>query len=83
MSATTVKLEEPLLREIRSVKPRGQTLTAYVREALSRDLRRRKLQQAAEEYRELLDSNADERRELDEWAQAPLATPPRKRRRKP
>jgi hypothetical protein len=70
------------LREIRSVKPRGQTLTAYVREALERDLRRFRLQRAAEEFQRFLDSNSEERAEHKDWSEAPLAQAPRSKHRK-
>jgi hypothetical protein len=81
MSATTVKLDAELLKAIASVKPRAQTLSAYVREALHRDLRRRQMREAAEKYRALLRNNPAERKALDEWEAAPLATEPRRRRK--
>jgi hypothetical protein len=81
MSATTVKLEERLLREIRAVKPREQSLAAYVREAVERDLLRRKLKSAAEEYQTFLNTNADEQDELETWERASLVVAPRRRHR--
>lgn len=80
MGATTVKLEEALLKEIRSVKPREQTLAAYVREALERDLRRRRLLDAAREYQSFLAANPAERDAMETWADAPLATQPPRRK---
>jgi hypothetical protein len=82
MSATTVKLDGELLRAIAAVKSPKQTLSAYVREALQRDLRRLQMRQAAETYAKLLRTNASEREAMDEWEAAPLATDPRIRRRK-
>lgn len=81
MAATTVKLEQPLLGEIQSVKPRDQTLAAYVREALERDLRRRKLTAAAHEYQAFLAAHPDEQKELNAWSEAPLVRPSRRRKR--
>jgi hypothetical protein len=81
MSATTVKLEAELLREIRSVKPKDKTLTAYVREAVERDVARRKLRQAAEQYQAFLRDHPGEGEDLAAWERAPLAVPPRGRRR--
>jgi hypothetical protein len=81
MSATTVKLEAELLREIRSVKPKDKTLTAYVREAVERDVARRKLRQAAEQYQAFLRDHPDEQDDVAAWERAPLATSPRRRRR--
>ena len=80
MAATTVKLDAELLREISTVKPDEQTLSAYVREALQRDVRRQQMRRAAEAYVALLRDNPKEREALDEWEAAPLATNPRSRR---
>jgi predicted transcriptional regulator len=81
MSATTVKLDADLLEAIAAAKPRTQTLSAFVREALHRELRRQQMRTAAEKYRALLRSNAAERKALDEWEAAALATAPRRRRK--
>jgi len=81
MSATTVKLDGELLRAIAGVKPAAQTLSAFVREALHRDLRRQQMRQAAEQYRALLQSNPAERKALEQWEAAPLAIAPRRRRK--
>lgn len=79
MTATTVKLEGALLKEIQACKPRRQTLAAYVREALEGDLRRRRLAIAARDYEAFLVSNPDERTEMEQWAEGPLATPVKRR----
>ncbi|MBM4362624.1 MAG: hypothetical protein FJ104_08075 [Deltaproteobacteria bacterium] len=81
MSATTVKLEAALLKEIRSVKPASQSLSAYVREAVERDVMRRKMRDAAERYRALLEEHSEEAADLATWEAAPLATPPREARK--
>ncbi len=80
MAATTVKLEDSLLKEIRAVKPRDQTLAAYVREALERDLLRRRLAVAAGDYAAFLAANPEERDEMERWAEAPLAKPGKRRK---
>ncbi len=82
MSATTVKLDGELLRAIATIKPPKQTLSAYVRAALQRDLRRQQMRDAAETYMDLLRNNPAERAAMDEWEGAPLATTPRTRRRR-
>ena len=82
MSATTVKLDGELLRAIATVKSPRQTLSAYVREALQRDLRRQQMREAAESYMNLLRTNPAERDAMDEWEAASLATTPRARRRR-
>lgn len=76
MTATTVKLEGALLREIQLCKPPHMTLAAYVREALEGDVRRRRLASAARDYQAFLAANPDERAEMEQWAEGPLATPP-------
>jgi Arc/MetJ-type ribon-helix-helix transcriptional regulator len=81
MSATTVKLDGELLRAIATVKPPKQTLSAYVREALQRDLRRQQMREAAETYMNLLRNNPAERAAMEEWEAAPLAKHPRTRRK--
>src|SRR4051794_24161221 len=64
MSATTVKLESQLLREIAKVKSPSQTLASYVREAVETDLRRRRLRAAAEAYQKFLGQRKTERQDL-------------------
>jgi len=81
MKATTIKLEGELLRELEKAKPESLSLSAYVREVLSKDLRRRKLSQAAASYEEFLAANPEEQSWLREWDQADLAGSPRRRRR--
>ena len=78
MPATTVKLDSELLREIGKIKPPKQTLSAFVRESLERDIRWRKLRDAAEAYRLLLAENEDERREIEEWESSHLAAAPKR-----
>ena len=80
MGASTVKLEAALLKEIRSAKPPQQTLAAFVREAIERELLRRKLRAAAEQYAAFLEANPDEGAELEVWEGAPLAVRPRRSR---
>ena len=81
MSATTVKLEAALLRDIQSVKPRNQSLAAYVRDAIARDVMRRRLRASAEEYQAFLREHPDEADDIDAWERAPLAKPPVRRRK--
>lgn len=74
MSATTIKLEGALLRDIQECKPQGQSLSAYVREALEADVRRRRMTLAAQEYQAFLSANPDEASEMEQWAESPLAS---------
>lgn len=75
MSATTIKLEGDLLKEIVSVKAPDQSLTAFVRETLECELRQRKLRMAAETYQRLIESNEIVRNENAEWQSARLEHP--------
>jgi hypothetical protein len=77
---TTVKLEAAVVQECADVLPENQTLTAFVREAVWRDIRRRKMRKAAALYMETLAGNAAEADDVREWEAAPLATEPKKRR---
>lgn len=81
MKATTIKVDGALLAELERAKPPRQTLTGYVREVLEREVRRRKLLDAADRYTEFLRANAAEREWLAEWDRADLAQPPKRRRR--
>ena len=81
MSATTVKLESGLLREIARVKPAQQSLSAFVREVIERDIRRRKLKEAAHAYQALLAENEREHKDLEAWESADLAAPPTRKRK--
>jgi len=81
MKATTIKIEGELLQEIEKAKPESLSLSAYVREVLRRDLRRRKLAQAAASYEEFLAANPGEQSWIREWGEADLASSPRRRRR--
>jgi hypothetical protein len=81
MGATTVKLDADLLKEIAKRKSSGQTLSAFVREAVARDLRRHRLREAAEAYQELLARDPEEMAAMREWEAARLAQSPRRRRR--
>jgi hypothetical protein len=80
MKATTIKIEGELLDELEATKPESLSLSAFVREVLKKDLRRRKLSQAAASYEEFLAENPEEQLLLREWDEAdPARTPKRKR----
>ena len=81
-SDTTVKLESLVVREVSELLEGKQTLTAFVREAVERDVRRRKMRKAAALYREVLAADPAEAKEMDAWEAAPLsAAVPRRPRR--
>jgi predicted CopG family antitoxin len=81
MSATTIKIEDPLLSEIRKAKREGQSVSSYVKEAIEHEIRRRQMAEAAHQYQALMKKDAEETHSMDEWESAPLTQPPRAKRR--
>ncbi len=81
MKATTIKLEGELLLELERSKPESLSLSAYVREVLTKNLRRQKLAQAAASYEAFIEAHPEERSWLREWDGADLASLPKRRRR--
>ena len=74
-----MKLDPSLHTAIRRMKPREQTLTAFVRELVATEEKRRALEEAAGSYQALLAVNKDEAAWLASWESAPLAEAPRRR----
>lgn len=72
---TTVKLESPVVREVCELLEGKQTLTSFVREAVERDVRRRKMRKAATLYSAVLAADSAEREDMETWEAAPLASP--------
>jgi hypothetical protein len=81
MKATTIKIEGELLDELEATKPQSISLSAFVREVLRNDLRRRKLSRAAISYEEFLAANPEEQLLLREWDEADLVRTPKRKRR--
>lgn len=76
MKATTIKIDGELLQDLENAKPESVSLSAYIRDVLKADLRRRNLSRAAISYQEFLEANPEERSFLREWDEADLASPP-------
>jgi hypothetical protein len=76
MKATTIKLEGELLRNLEIVKPDDLSLSAFVRQVLLSELRRRAMAASANEYREFLAKHPEEAKWLHEWESADLASAP-------
>ena len=72
MSATTIKLEAELVRKVTSLKPRDESISAYVRSLIEREHQARAHRAAAVAYQKFLDANPEERAALDAWQSAPL-----------
>jgi len=81
MPATTIKVEGELLRELEATKPPRQSISAYVRSILEQEVRRRRMQAAAETYATFLQNETEERTWLGEWDAADLVREPKRRKR--
>lgn len=81
MKATTVKVEGDLLTELERTKPPAQSISAYVRSILEREIRRLRMAEAGDRYAQFVRESPDERAWLEEWDNADLARPPTARRR--
>jgi hypothetical protein len=76
MQATTIKIEDPMLSEIKNILPKDQSLSAFIREVLEREIRRRKMIDAGNQYAEFLAGSASEREWLEDWESADLTNAP-------
>ena len=76
MKATTVKIEGVLLERIETARAPGQSVAAYVRRVLQRDLERRQARAAAAAFKAFVKTHPEERQWLDEWDGADLASTP-------
>ena len=75
MSATTIKLEGEILREIRAMKESDQSISAYVREVLKHEISQRRMAEAARKYQMFLAEDVDESLSMKEWETASLDQP--------
>lgn len=82
MQATTIKIENPLLDQLKGCKPKDVSLSAFIREILESQVRKQKMAAAAQKYTEFLRENPDEDEWLKEWEEAPLEQEPKDRIKK-
>ncbi|MBI2335428.1 MAG: hypothetical protein HYU97_01515 [Deltaproteobacteria bacterium] len=82
MQATTIKLEGPILSEIKKILPKDKSLTSYVRGVLEQELRRQKMLESANDYLKFLADNPEEQTWLEEWQDLDLAKAPQLFKRK-
>ena len=75
MGANTIKLEAELLDEVGAIKPRGQSLSSFVKMVLRKEVNRVQMRRAAQEYMDFLASNPEERELIDEWSKSDLDKP--------
>ncbi len=82
MQATTIKIEGNILHELKTIIPKEKTLTAFVREVLEKEIRRKKMAHAAGVYAQFLKNNPEEEGWLKNWEASELSTPPKKVRKR-
>lgn len=82
MKATTLKIEEPLLNKLHHFRPKDISFSAFVRGILEKEVRRRKMQNAASQYMEFLASDPIEKKWLEDWDASDLLVPPKKLKEK-
>jgi hypothetical protein len=73
MKATTVKIGEEILNEIKPLLDKKQTLTAFVKESVQNEIKRKKMKNSAIYYMKSLKERRSEAEELNEWESANLA----------
>lgn len=72
MPATTIKLEADLVKKVTALKPKDESISAFVRELIEKEHRARENRAAAGLYQEFLDKNPEERAAMEVWESAPL-----------
>jgi predicted CopG family antitoxin len=72
MSATTIKLEADLVKKVTALKPKDESISAFVRELIEKEHRARENRASAVVYQQFLEDNPDERAAMEVWESAPL-----------
>lgn len=72
MPATTIKLEADLVKKVTALKPKDESISAFVRELIEREHRARAHREAAGLYQQFLQENPEERAAMEVWESAPL-----------
>ncbi len=76
MQATTIKLENPLLGEVKKCISKEESLTSFVRKVLEKEIQKRKMIESADQYLKFLDQNPEEKAWLTEWEKEDLLKNP-------
>jgi len=76
MKATTIKLEKTLLDQLYELIPKDQTLSKFVKEILQKEVLKRKMANAAQNYNQFLKDSADEAESEELWESADLLAEP-------
>lgn len=78
MKSTTIKVGDELLEKLNAIKPSDMSVSGYVRNLIEKDIRQRKLAEAADQYQAFLTANPQERKWLAEWDAADLTSAPKR-----
>lgn len=73
MKASTLKIEQPLLKELYQIKPKNISFSAFVKQSLETFVNRHKAVEAARQYQDWLTKNKAESTWLKSWENAPLS----------
>lgn len=73
MPATTIKLEADLVKKVTALKPKDESISAFVRELIEKEHRARRHRAAAVEYQQFLQDNPVEKAAMEVWESAPLS----------
>jgi predicted CopG family antitoxin len=74
MSATTIKLEADLVKKVAALKPKDESISAFVRELIEKEHRARENRASAVAYQQFLEDNPEERAAMEVWESAPLVS---------
>lgn len=77
MQATTIKIENPLLSDLKLYLPKEESITSFVKSILEQEIQRKKMIQSAEEYAAFLETHQEEKESMEEWENADLNTSPK------
>lgn len=61
------------MKKVTALKPKDESISAFVRELIEKEHRARANRQAAVDYQEFLDQNPGERAAMEVWETAPLS----------
>lgn len=61
-----------MVKKVTTLKPKDESISAFVRELIEREHRARQHREAAVIYQQFLQKNPEERAAMEEWESAPL-----------
>ncbi len=61
-----------MVKKVSALKPKSESISAYVRELIEKEHRAREHRAAAGLYQQFLDKNPEERMAMEVWESAPL-----------